>query len=77
MAQKDGGLDDTQEYPCIVKVTDGGKNNFSTKVRIHPRTPDSVPHIALEFIGSLRGAQQVLRGLWLIPQICNVDSAQA
>ncbi|TEB32491.1 signal recognition particle, SRP9/SRP14 subunit [Coprinellus micaceus] len=32
MAQKDGGSDDTQEYPCIVKVTDGGKNNFSTKV---------------------------------------------
>ncbi|KAF6753276.1 signal recognition particle, SRP9/SRP14 subunit [Ephemerocybe angulata] len=33
MAQADSaGSSDTQEYPCILKVTDGGKTNFSTKV---------------------------------------------
>jgi hypothetical protein len=76
MAQKDGGSDDTQEYPCIVKVTDGGKSNFSTKVCIYSRTP-ILYLIALEFPGRLKRAQQILRGLWLIPQIGNVDPAKA
>lgn len=32
MAQGNAVSRDEQEYPCILKVTDGGKANFSTKV---------------------------------------------
>ncbi|KAJ7146408.1 signal recognition particle, SRP9/SRP14 subunit [Mycena epipterygia] len=31
MAQADGA-DDTREYPCLVRVTDGGTTKFSTRV---------------------------------------------
>ena len=26
-------LDDTAEYPCLIRATDGGKTKFSTRVR--------------------------------------------
>lgn len=31
-----GSVDDSREYPCIVRVTDGKETRFSTHVRIFP-----------------------------------------
>jgi signal recognition particle subunit SRP14 len=41
MAQADGA-EDTREYPCLIRVTDGGSAKFSTRVRaIHRFTLNS------------------------------------
>ena len=32
MKMQDQGDDDTREYPCLIKVTNGKKDQFSTKV---------------------------------------------
>jgi signal recognition particle subunit SRP14 len=34
MKQEDDGSEDTREYPCLLRVTDGKNTKFSTTVRI-------------------------------------------
>ena len=35
-AADDAPPDDTTEYPCLIRATDGGKTKFSTRVRPSP-----------------------------------------
>lgn len=37
------GVDDDREYPCLVRVTDGGTAKFSTKVRARNRFDSFLP----------------------------------
>jgi hypothetical protein len=60
--------DDSREYPCLVRVTDGKETQFSTHVRIFPRhmVIQAEPPIAIDYI---RGTGQVPQRLWCAAQV--------
>lgn len=63
MMNPEDTANDTREYPCLLRVTDGGKNNFSTHVRIRSSSITQRLLIDLYGIGQFQSTAEVPRGV--------------
>lgn len=62
------GDDDDREYPCLVRVTDGDKAQFSTKVRLIQSK--LITNLEIKFVyctGRTRATRLIPRNIWKPP----------